>query len=152
MYITVGETKHDWNTGLCDCCEDMEICCCAFWFMSCFMCKTVKEFGECLCLPLLDLEGAGAISLAFRSAVRERYRIKGSICDDCCKVTCCSSCSWCQVAREIKHQKRPITIINANVHMAPAPAFFDATVPPSSGFTTYPTAPPSNLYPPIPAK
>ncbi|XP_056408197.1 cornifelin homolog B-like isoform X1 [Hyla sarda] len=113
---------NEWSSGVCDCCQDMGICCCAFWCLPCFQCKTVSDFGECLCLPLLDPGCLGyfgttlacpPISLAMRAAVRERYRIKGAICDDCCMLYCCFSCSWCQMAREIKKKKQPVTFMTA---------------------------------------
>lgn len=43
------------------------------------MCTTSQEFGECLCLPLLDLCFGALIppaSYSVRSAMRERYRIQ----------------------------------------------------------------------------
>ncbi|XP_028652060.1 cornifelin homolog [Erpetoichthys calabaricus] len=113
----------EWSTGICDCCDDMGICCCAAWCLPCFMCKTASDFGQYLCLPLLDpwmccfLKftpiTVPPISLAMRVSIRERYGIQGTICDDCCTVCCCFSCSWCQMARELKKQKQPLTIVNA---------------------------------------
>ncbi|KAM5125953.1 placenta-specific gene 8 protein-like, partial [Mantella aurantiaca] len=96
--------------------------CCALWCFPCFQCSTVSNFGECLCLPLLDPGCAGycgnsvvcpPISMAMRAAVRERYKISGSICDDCCTLYWCFSCSWCQMAREIKRRKQPVSIMTA---------------------------------------
>ncbi|KAM4678060.1 cornifelin homolog [Discoglossus pictus] len=111
-----------WSSGVCDCCDDCGICCCAFWCFPCFQCKTVSDFGECLCLPLMDPMCMGyvgcsgtcpPISLAMRAGVRERYRIHGSICDDCCMMYWLYSCSWCQIAREIKKRKQPFTVLTA---------------------------------------
>uniref|UniRef100_A0A6I8Q2W1 Uncharacterized protein n=1 Tax=Xenopus tropicalis TaxID=8364 RepID=A0A6I8Q2W1_XENTR len=123
----VGQTvtitqANDWDSGLCDCCDDCGICCLAFWCFPCFQCKTVSDFKECLCLPLLDpylmgYIGCGTacppISMAMRASVRERYKIPGSICDDCCMLCWCYSCSWCQMAREIKKRKQPFTFVTA---------------------------------------
>nr|XP_033781462.1 cornifelin-like [Geotrypetes seraphini] len=106
----------DWGTGLTDCCEDCGICCCALWCFPCFMCRTVDEFGECLCLPLL--ENCGGVSLAMRASVRERYKIPGSIFSDCCTVCCCYSCTWCQMAREIK-RRRSSTVITTQTTTVP---------------------------------
>ncbi|XP_075061080.1 cornifelin homolog [Mixophyes fleayi] len=113
---------NNWASGVCDCCDDIGICCCALWCFPCFQCKTANDFGECVCLPLLDPICAGYIgnslmcppvSMAMRAAVRERYRIPGSICDDCCTLYWCLSCSWCQMAREIRKRKQPVNFINA---------------------------------------
>ncbi|XP_041444945.1 placenta-specific gene 8 protein-like [Xenopus laevis] len=119
--VTVSQSNN-WNTGICDCCDDCGICCCALWCFPCLQCKTVNDFKECLCLPLLDPFWVGycgcgtacpPISMAMRASVRERYRISGSICDDCCMLCWCYSCSWCQMAREIKKRKQPITFMTA---------------------------------------
>ncbi|XP_043929138.1 cornifelin-like [Protopterus annectens] len=114
---TIMVQENDWSSGICDCCDDMKICCCAFWCLPCFACSTADRFGECLCLPLLDYTSGHipAVSLSIRVAARERYRIKGSICNDCCMICWCNWCSWCQVAREIKARKQQATIITTQV-------------------------------------
>ncbi|KAJ1080072.1 hypothetical protein NDU88_000293 [Pleurodeles waltl] len=82
--VTVMRNR-EWSSGLCDCCEDCSVCCCAFWCFPCFQCQTVSNFGECLCLPLMDPTCMGyvgcsgacpPISMAMRAAVRERYNIE----------------------------------------------------------------------------
>ncbi|XP_073428925.1 cornifelin homolog A-like [Dendrobates tinctorius] len=118
---------NNWSSGLCDCCEDMGICCFAFWCFPCFQCSTASDFGECLCLPLLDCGSytyhmnCPIVSLAMRVAVRERYKIPGSICNDCCTVCWCLSCSWCQMAREIKKRKQPVSFVTAHTNIIGAP-------------------------------
>ncbi|XP_068128084.1 PLAC8-like protein 1 isoform X2 [Hyperolius riggenbachi] len=106
-------------------------CCFAFWAFPCFQCATVRDHGECMCLPLLDTGCGGTvpvtippISLAMRASVRERYKIHGSIFNDCCMTCWCLSCSWCQMAREIKKRKVQPTIITAQTTtmMSPMPA------------------------------
>uniref|UniRef100_A0A8C5LVR9 Uncharacterized protein n=2 Tax=Leptobrachium leishanense TaxID=445787 RepID=A0A8C5LVR9_9ANUR len=138
-----------WSTGICDCCDDCGICCCAFWCFPCFQCKTSDEFGECLCLPLLEsgclgyfgISGtAPCISLAIRSSARERYRIHGSICNDCCLVCCCMQCSWCQIAREIKKRKQPFTLVTAQTT--------NVVVPNYNQFNNYPPSPSTKNPPP----
>ncbi|XP_069623700.1 uncharacterized protein [Ranitomeya imitator] len=126
-YINLNE----WSSGICDCCQDMGICCCGFWCLPCFQCKTVSDFGECLCLPLLDpgsccgYLGASIncppISMTMRASIRERYRIRGSICSDCCMLYCCFSCSWCQMAREIKKHKQPVNFVTAQTTIVTGP-------------------------------
>uniref|UniRef100_A0A8C5PEL7 Uncharacterized protein n=1 Tax=Leptobrachium leishanense TaxID=445787 RepID=A0A8C5PEL7_9ANUR len=83
-----------WTTDMCDCCDDCGICCCALWCIPCMMCNTASEFGECLCLPLMDpmcmgYVGCSAICPPIMLAMR------GSICDD-------SMISW------IMEQQRPV--------------------------------------------
>ncbi|CAH2272380.1 Hypothetical predicted protein [Pelobates cultripes] len=122
----------EWSTGICDCCDDCSICCLAFWCFPCFQCKTSDDFGECLCLPLLEAGCLGytgisgstpCISLSMRAAARERYRIHGSICNDCCLVCWCYQCSWCQIAREIKKRKQPFTLVTAQTTPVGMPAY-----------------------------
>ncbi|XP_075440364.1 placenta-specific gene 8 protein-like [Ascaphus truei] len=111
-----------WGSGMCDCCDDCGICCCAFWCFPCLQCRTVSDFGECLCLPLLDplcmgyLGCSGVIppiTMGMRAAVRERYKIQGSLCDDCGISCCCYSCTWCQIAREIKRRRHGTSVTTA---------------------------------------
>uniref|UniRef100_A0A7N9AMA9 Cornifelin-like n=1 Tax=Mastacembelus armatus TaxID=205130 RepID=A0A7N9AMA9_9TELE len=83
-----------WSTGILGCCDDMDICCFGCWCFPCFTCDTASRFGECFCLPLLDM-----------FAVRYRYKIQGDMTGDCMYATFCTVCSWCQVAREIKRRK-----------------------------------------------
>ncbi|XP_043932671.1 cornifelin-like [Protopterus annectens] len=114
---TVMIQESDWSSGICDCCDDMSICCCACWCFSCFQCSTANKFGECLCLPILDGVGLCTlpISLSVRAAARERFNIRGSICGDCCTNLWCLPCAWCQLAREMKVRNRPVTIMNAYI-------------------------------------
>uniref|UniRef100_A0A672S2N1 Cornifelin homolog B-like n=1 Tax=Sinocyclocheilus grahami TaxID=75366 RepID=A0A672S2N1_SINGR len=83
-----------WNSGICDCCEDLNSCCFAYWCFPCFTCATTGNFGESTCLPLLDI------------FVRYKYHIGGSICEDIMMTCCCIWCSWCQMSREIKARKK----------------------------------------------
>lgn len=50
--------------------------CFAFWCCPCFACVTSKKYGQCLCLPLLDIGCIPPITLAMRVSMRERYGIK----------------------------------------------------------------------------
>lgn len=93
--------------------------CCGFWCLPCLACSTMEKFGECTCLPLVDLVGpvcsglfripvfAGyPAALSLRVAMRYKYGIQGTLCQDVALSCFCSSCSWCQMAREIQAQKR----------------------------------------------
>ncbi|XP_069001841.1 cornifelin homolog B-like [Embiotoca jacksoni] len=101
----------DWSSGICDCCDDGKQCCFAFWCCPCFACKTTKDFGHCLCLPLLDVFGCiRPITMSTRVSVRHRYGIRGSLCVDCLCSTFCLSCVWCQMSREMKKRKIPTVL------------------------------------------
>uniref|UniRef100_A0A8C5BYV5 Plac8 onzin related protein 6 n=1 Tax=Gadus morhua TaxID=8049 RepID=A0A8C5BYV5_GADMO len=81
--------------------------CLGFWCPCVLPCRVSADHGEGLCLPLLECWSGvvPAVSLGLRISVRERYRIRGSICDDCCIVTFCGICSYCQLARELKERR-----------------------------------------------
>ncbi|XP_008276321.1 cornifelin homolog B-like [Stegastes partitus] len=101
----------DWSSGICDCCNDMKQCCFAFWCCPCFACITTREFGQCLCLPLLDIFGCiPPITMSMRTSVRRRYGIKGSLCRDCLCSTCCLPCVWCQMSTEMKKRTLPTVL------------------------------------------
>ncbi|XP_042615696.1 cornifelin homolog [Cyprinus carpio] len=119
MVTTSNAMLNQWSSGVCDCCEDMGVCCCGFWCPYCLMCRTSEEFGECLCLPLLEMcfgRIIPPVTLSMRSSMRERFHIKGSIQDDCCVVTFCTMCVWCQMARELKARRHSLVIINPAVN------------------------------------
>uniref|UniRef100_A0A3P9KPQ5 Plac8 onzin related protein 6 n=1 Tax=Oryzias latipes TaxID=8090 RepID=A0A3P9KPQ5_ORYLA len=117
----------EWNTGLCDCFEDAATCCYDFWCGPCLACSVSGKFGEFYCLPLCDyfcqstLNACGIpcfvppVAFSTRSSMRNRYGIKGSLCKDLVVSCCCVWCSWCQMHRELKHQKKAPEVI----HMQP---------------------------------
>ncbi|XP_069497067.1 cornifelin homolog isoform X1 [Ambystoma mexicanum] len=88
-----------WNTEVMDCMDDMGICLCGTFIPCYLMCKVSKDFGECFCLPLLP-----GTFLALRTAMRERWRIEGSICNDFLCMCLCGNCVLCQMARELKRR------------------------------------------------
>lgn len=61
--------------------------CFAFWCFPCFACKTSSQFGESLCLPLVDILGPAMmaatgvglcvppVTLSMRVAIRYKYHI-----------------------------------------------------------------------------
>ncbi|XP_048033882.1 placenta-specific gene 8 protein-like [Megalobrama amblycephala] len=112
-----------WTSGICDCCQDLNSCCYAYWCFPCFTCSTTGEFGESTCLPLLDIFGpcllasfgiatcVPPVTLGMRVAVRYKYDIGGSLCEDIMVSCCCIWCSWCQLSREIKARKQTVTIV-----------------------------------------
>ncbi len=40
--------------------------------------------------------------------------LQGTVCKDCVYAFFCGPCTWCQIAREIKTRKSPITFVNAS--------------------------------------
>ncbi|KAJ8337782.1 hypothetical protein SKAU_G00367480 [Synaphobranchus kaupii] len=134
--------SNQWSTGICDCCDDLPVCCLGYWCFPCLACKTTGDFGENCCLPLLDTlwtitQFFGVpicvppVAFALRVGVRYRYGIEGDMCSDCIYATFCNICSWCQVAREIKRRKsgpaivntRPTVITTTTTAPAPQPMF-----------------------------
>ncbi|KAJ8389282.1 hypothetical protein AAFF_G00121470 [Aldrovandia affinis] len=111
--FVVATDSNQWSSGICDCTKDKE-CCFAFWCFPCLVCKTSRDYGECLCLPLLDSFGLiPPIALSMRVSMRQRYGITGTILNDCLYTFLCLSCSWCQMSREMKTRLQPITLLNA---------------------------------------
>ncbi|KAM9846757.1 cornifelin homolog B-like [Aulostomus maculatus] len=110
----VSQESDEWGSGICDCCDDLGMCCFAYWCFPCFTCYTTKEYGQCLCLPLLDYFGLiPPISLSMRVSMRQRYGIKGTICKDCLYSTFCTPCSWCQMSREMRRRNIQVVLINS---------------------------------------
>ncbi|KAK2862725.1 hypothetical protein Q5P01_002258 [Channa striata] len=138
----IAVQPNQWSTGICDCFDDLNVCCFAFWCFPCFTCATTAEFGECCCLPLLDtwvfiMQNCGVptcvppVSMSMRVAVRHRYKIPGEMGSDCAYATCCNVCSWCQIAREIKRRKtvitaQPLQISSQQLMLASQPAVISA--------------------------
>ncbi|XP_039531541.1 placenta-specific gene 8 protein-like [Pimephales promelas] len=116
-----------WSSGICDCCQDINSCCCAFWCFSCFMRITSRKFGDssygisCCAWPA---------SLGMRVAVRYKYNIGGSICEDIMVTHFCMWCSWCQMSREIKARKQGLKIIQTVPAFQPVPVSAQTRVVP----------------------
>ncbi|KAJ7996590.1 hypothetical protein DPEC_G00238640 [Dallia pectoralis] len=126
MAVNIIRPSNPWNSDICGCFEDMQCCCFGFWCCPCMACITSRDFGEYLCLPLVDLPGPAiaaffgvplftpAASLAMRAAIRHRYNIEGcgdqlaegNLCGDILITCFCIWCSWCQMAREVKVRKK----------------------------------------------
>nr|XP_057943909.1 cornifelin [Doryrhamphus excisus] len=113
--IMVQQHSNEWGSGICDCCNDVPMCCFAFWCLPCFACITTKKYGECLCLPLVDIflgEIVPPVAMTMRMSMRHRYGIRGTMGNDCVCATFCMACVWCQMAREMKERDIPIVLVN----------------------------------------
>uniref|UniRef100_H3BZN5 Plac8 onzin related protein 6 n=1 Tax=Tetraodon nigroviridis TaxID=99883 RepID=H3BZN5_TETNG len=150
-----AEAWTDWHTNLCDCLDDTSTCCYGFWCCPCLACTVSSRFGENACLPSCDilslslmaalgipLFGPPPAALALRSSIRNRYRIKGSICRDIATTCFCVWCSWCQMHREVNYRRNQPTVLNV-VSVQPAPA-----AQPNPVIRTYPLL--THTYPPHP--
>ncbi|CAB1316169.1 unnamed protein product [Coregonus sp. 'balchen'] len=114
--LPVMESKESdqWSSGICDCTDDMADCCFGCWCCPCHACIHSREYGQCLCLPLLDIFGIiPPITMSMRVSMRQRYGIKGNFCNDCVNATFCNCCVWCQMSREMKSRNIPIVLISA---------------------------------------
>ncbi|KAF7641406.1 hypothetical protein LDENG_00282270 [Lucifuga dentata] len=113
--VMEARESDEWGSGICDCCDDVPECCFAFWCCPCFACKISKAYGECLCLPLLEIFRyiVPPITMSMRVSMRQHYGIKGTMCRDCMYATFCTSCVWCQMSREMKKRNIPIVLISA---------------------------------------
>ncbi|XP_034462352.1 cornifelin homolog B-like [Hippoglossus hippoglossus] len=109
-----SQESDEWGSGICDCCQDVPECCFAFWCCPCFACITTRDYGQCLCLPLLDMFGVvPPVTMSMRVSMRQRYGIKDTMCRDCLFATFCNSCSWCQMSREMKRRKIQVLLVGA---------------------------------------
>ncbi|XP_051540228.1 cornifelin homolog B-like [Myxocyprinus asiaticus] len=114
--VMYSRDSDQWGSGICDFCDNLPECCFGYWCHWCFACMKTKEYGECLCLPLLDMCGiVPPITLSMRVSMRNRYGIKGNICDDCLMATCCRLCVWCQMSREMRERANQVTLVGARV-------------------------------------
>ncbi|KAG7515834.1 hypothetical protein JOB18_016844 [Solea senegalensis] len=112
--VMVIQDSDEWGSGICDCCQDVPECCCAFWCCPCFACKVTDTYGEALCLPLLDIFGmVPPATLAMRVAMRHRYGIAGNLCTDCIYASFCTTCTWCQMSREMRRRNIQVTLVGA---------------------------------------
>ncbi|XP_053178983.1 cornifelin homolog B-like [Scomber japonicus] len=120
----------EWDSSLFSCCDDCSSCCYGFWCCPCLACTVAGKFGENRCLPLCDILGPSITAacglplcvppagLGLRVAIRHKYGIKGSICNDITSSCFCVWCSWCQMHRELKFRKKSTVVV---VNMQPAP-------------------------------
>ncbi|XP_032388852.1 cornifelin [Etheostoma spectabile] len=94
---TITQTGGDWSTGLFDICRDKTTCVLGAMVPCCLDLSLAHQYGECLCMPLLP-----GSTFAMRVGIRERYKIRGSVCEDWTTVCCCYPLAVCQMIREMK--------------------------------------------------
>ncbi|MBN3305180.1 PLAC8 protein, partial [Amia calva] len=118
--VTSVQRSNKWTTGICNCCDDMGICCYGLFCLPCLECQTASEMGECCCLPCLC---PGIAPVAMRTGIRERYGIPGSILVDAIALCFCHCCVFCQMAREIKNRGKPVNVQTTTTAYAAVPQY-----------------------------
>lgn len=101
---TITQTGGDWSTGLFDICGDKTTCIVGTLSPCCLDLSLAHQYGECLCMPLLP-----GSTFALRVGIRERYKIRGSVCEDWTTVYCCYPLAVCQMIREMKRRMKTQT-------------------------------------------
>ncbi|XP_041808341.1 cornifelin homolog A isoform X2 [Chelmon rostratus] len=101
---TITQTGGDWSTGLFDVCGDKTTCILGALVPCCLDLSLAHQFGECVCIPLLP-----GSTFAMRVGIRERYKIRGSVCEDWTTVCCCYPLAVCQMIREMKRRLKTQT-------------------------------------------
>ncbi|KAM4544839.1 cornifelin homolog A [Odontesthes bonariensis] len=101
---TITQTGGDWSTGLFDVCGDKTTCILGGLVPCCLDLSLAHQYGECLCMPLLP-----GSTFAIRVGIRERYKIRGSVCEDWTTVYCCYPLAVCQMIREMKRRMKTQT-------------------------------------------
>ncbi|XP_034459125.1 placenta associated 8, tandem duplicate 2 [Hippoglossus hippoglossus] len=86
----------DFQTGVCDFCDDCKTCICG---LCCYMClgfSIASDMNECCCCGL---------GMPIRSVYRTKYNIRGSMCTDFMMSWLCPVCVTCQLKRDIDRRK-----------------------------------------------
>ncbi|KAL2094625.1 hypothetical protein ACEWY4_009344 [Coilia grayii] len=96
---TITQTGGDWSTGLFNVCGDSTTCLMGAFVPCCLDFSLAHQHGECLCLPMLP-----GSTLAMRVGIRERFKIRGSVCEDWLAVCMCYPLAVCQMIRETKRR------------------------------------------------
>uniref|UniRef100_A0A3B4GB14 PLAC8 like 1 n=1 Tax=Pundamilia nyererei TaxID=303518 RepID=A0A3B4GB14_9CICH len=81
---TITQTGGDWSTGLLDVCRDKTTCILGALVPCCLDLSLAHQYGECLCMPLLP-----GSTFAIRVGIRERYKIRVSVCLCVCRYAVC---------------------------------------------------------------
>nr|DAD35732.1 TPA_asm: hypothetical protein HUJ06_006372 [Nelumbo nucifera] len=111
-FPTQTQRQVPWSTGLCDCCDDVPLCCITCWCP----CITFAQISEIIDKGTSSCGMNGAIytiiayftgcaclySCFYRTKLRHQYSLQESPCGDCFVHFCCESCALCQEYRELK--------------------------------------------------
>ncbi|XP_029924623.1 cornifelin homolog B [Myripristis murdjan] len=98
---TITQTGGDWTTGLFDICADKTTCIIGAFVPCCLEMSLAHQYGECSGLPFLP-----GSTFAIRSGIRERYKIRGNLCEDWTATCCCYPLAVCQMTRELKRRTK----------------------------------------------
>ncbi|KAM6969985.1 cornifelin homolog A [Aplochiton taeniatus] len=101
---TITQTGGGWSSSLFNVCGDTTTCLLGAFVPCCLDLSLAHQYGECLCLPLLP-----GSTFAMRVGIRERYKIRGSVCEDWATVYCCYPLAVCQMIREMKRRMKTQT-------------------------------------------
>ncbi|KAG8345218.1 putative ama1 protein [Trypanosoma vivax] len=100
----VVEGQRNWEYGLCTCCSDCDSYCETYW---CFFCQISRQYNMmlgdktpsipwifCCCFTIISSSGVALpiYLTVFRSVVRGRFNIRGSLVSDFCTSLCCTFC------------------------------------------------------------
>jgi Cys-rich protein (TIGR01571 family) len=120
----------EWSSGVCSCAEDWDTCCHGTFCSGCQLMeinatmegRTTRTSDYCIgCLiTVCSIYSIGAIVHGLINLkTREEFSLKYDIRDNnpCLKAFCCTCCSNCQMARELKQ-------------LPPAPSFSPVVTPP----------------------
>ncbi|KAF3841150.1 hypothetical protein F7725_007012 [Dissostichus mawsoni] len=83
----------EWGSGICDCFQN------------------VPELS--LSPPVGHVWFCPSATMSMRVSMRQRYGIKDTMCRDCLFATFCSSCSWCQMSREMRRRNLQVVLVSA---------------------------------------
>ncbi|XP_019952686.1 cornifelin [Paralichthys olivaceus] len=101
---TITQTGGNWSSGLFDICGDKTSCLLGALVPCCLDLSLAHQYGECLWTPFLP-----GSTFAMRVGIRERYKIRGSVCEDWTTVYCCYPLALCQMMREMKWRMKTQT-------------------------------------------
>ncbi|KAL0463627.1 UNVERIFIED_CONTAM: protein PLANT CADMIUM RESISTANCE 11 [Sesamum latifolium] len=109
-----------WSTGLCDCCDNISVCCLTCW-CPCITFGRIAEIvdrGSTSCgisgalySMILCVSGCSCLySCFYRSKLRGQYFLEERPCTDCCVHCCCETCALCQEYRQLQNQGLDLSI------------------------------------------